>query len=340
MPHSERLVKLLELLHAHPGMEADDLSRACGISARTLQRDLDALTAAGFPVYFDHGYRLAAPMLLPAITLTADEALALKLAAQAAASRAEPAAARSLAVAGAKLAQALATKPPERPPDGQLALALSVRDPRTDKIAEALASAITEHRSVKLTYVPARRGGARARRVDPYRLLHTAAGWTLLAYCPDRHRIQRIPVAHLEEAVVMRRRFRPVTARVLERHLHRGPAIPAGPHRVRLICRPPLAESLRRHPPVGVLELEDGPEGGLAVTLAALRIEDLVPWLLACGDAIEVREPAGLRQEIHRIARDLAARHASRPLPSSGIAAPDRRDHASPSSPPGPVSED
>ena len=87
MHRSERLIKLLELLHNQAGMDAEALAGACGASTRTLQRDLDDLGAAGFPVYFDHGYRLATPALLPAVTLTVDQALALSLAARTAAPR-------------------------------------------------------------------------------------------------------------------------------------------------------------------------------------------------------------------------------------------------------------
>ena len=115
MPSSRRLVKLLDLLHAKGGMEAAELARACGISTRTLQRDMDALTAAGFPVYFDHGYRLAMPALLPAIPLTVDEALALRVAAQAALPRTEAAAARALSLASDKLQQTLTATPPVAP---------------------------------------------------------------------------------------------------------------------------------------------------------------------------------------------------------------------------------
>ena len=87
MHRSERLMKLLELLHNQPGLEAQALAKACGTSPRTLQRDLDALGAAGFPVYFERGYRLAAPTLLPAVTLTVEQALALRMAAASAAQR-------------------------------------------------------------------------------------------------------------------------------------------------------------------------------------------------------------------------------------------------------------
>ena len=69
MHRSERLMKLLELLHNQPGLEAQALAKACGTSPRTLQRDLDALGAARFPVYFARGSRPDAPTLLPAVRL-------------------------------------------------------------------------------------------------------------------------------------------------------------------------------------------------------------------------------------------------------------------------------
>jgi predicted DNA-binding transcriptional regulator YafY len=301
-------------------MEAAELARACGISTRTLQRDLDALTAAGFPVYFDHGYRLAMPVLLPAIPLTVDEALALRLAAQAALPRTETVAARALSLACDKLQQALAATPPSASPDRQLALALPWEDSCLESIQAALAAAIADRRSVRLVYTPASPRGARSRRVDPYRLLPGPAGAMLLAYCHDRSRILCIPLAGVGEVNVMRRRFRPVPARLLERHLHRAPGAAEGLDWVRIAVRPPLAQTLRNHPPVGALTWEVGPEGGVTFTVAALRAHDLVPWLLACGDAVEVLEPPGLRQEVHRIAQALVARHAAIVSPLSGNA--------------------
>jgi predicted DNA-binding transcriptional regulator YafY len=309
--HSERLVKLIEFLQTHTKTDPVALARAFGISQRTLQRDLDALAAAGFPVYFDQGYRLAAPALLPAIALTVDEALALRVAAHSTAPRAERATARALTLATEKLQQALATRPAEGPPDRQLALALPVQDSRMEALLTTLTAAIAERRSVKLGYHPVARRPSRPRPADPYRLLPSPIGWDLLAYCHHRRRILRIPLAHLREASLMRRRYRPVSARLLERHLHREPTGPAGLHWVRVACRPPLAQALRKHPPAGALTWEDGPEGGIIFTLGALRLHDLLPWLLACGDAIEVLEPAALRQEMHRIAQAVTARHGA-----------------------------
>jgi predicted DNA-binding transcriptional regulator YafY len=311
VPRSERLVKLLKLLQAHPGIEAGPLARACAISERTLRRDLDALMTAGFPVYFDHGYRLAAAALLPPITLSVDEALALRLAAQATAPRAGSIAARSLTLATDKLQQALATRPPEDSPERQLDLELLVQDARTEALIATLTIAIAERRTVTLTYVPTTRRASPSRRFDPYRLLSAGTGWTLLAYCHDRRRIMRIPLRHVHGVSMTRHRFRPAAARLVERHLHMGPVPPPVFQRVRVAYRAPVAETLKEHPPVGALMWDEGPEGSVIFTLVVTRTKDLVPWLLSCGDTVEVLEPADLRREIHRVSRAMAARHAS-----------------------------
>jgi predicted DNA-binding transcriptional regulator YafY len=135
----------------------------------------------------------------------------------------------------------------------------------------------------------------------------------LLGYCHERRRILRLAVARLQDVAVLQRRFRPAPARLVERHLHAsGPSAPEL-HWVRLLCRPPLVESLRKHPPVGSLMWEDGPDGSVIYTLAARRPVDLLPWLLSCGESVEVLKPFQLRQEVLRIARAMTERHAANP---------------------------
>ncbi len=316
MQRSERLMKLLELLHDRPGLEAVAIAEACAVSTRTLQRDLDALGAAGFPVYFDRGYRVAAPTLLPAITLTVDQALALKLTAETAAQRAEPATAETLSAAARKLGQALAARPPDRKAHGQLAL--PVQDLTADACATALAEAIADQRTVRVALASGPDREPATRRIDPYRLLPAADGVELLGYCHERRRIIRLPIGRLREVRVLRRRFRPAPARLVERHLHAAPSGRSELHWVRLLCRPPLVQSLRKNPPVGSLTWEDAPDGGVIYTLAARQPADLLPWLLSCGDAVEVLSPVELRQEIARNARATAERYAATP-PGPGL---------------------
>jgi len=325
MPRSERLVKLMAVLHAQAGLDAASLASACGTSERTLRRDLDALTAAGVPVYFDHGYRLAAPQMLPPITLTVDEALALRLAAEAESARTTAAGSRALSVATQKLQHALAIRVSEEATAPQLALELPDRDSRTSALLSTLATAITERRSVNLVYLPTLRREPRSFRADPYRLLTSQAGWDLLAYCHDRRRVLRIPVSQLREASATRQRFRPMGPRLLERHMHRGAGTAAALQRVRVRCQPSLAHALREYPPAGTLRIEGGSGGVAILTLATLHMQDLMPWLLACGDAIEVLEPQALREEVYRTAHAMMARHQARTTDVAGSEPPGNR---------------
>lgn len=319
MQRSGRLMKLLELLHGQAGLDAGALARACGMSPRTLQRDLDALGEAGFPVYFERGYRLAAPALLPPVTLTVDQALALRLSAETATHRADVTTARALSLAARKLEQALEAKPPDQ--RSQRQLTLPVQDPRAEACAAALAGAISERRTVRVAVASASGGEAVARRLDPYRLLPSASGADLLAYSHDRRRIVRLPVARLRDVTVLTRRFRPLPARLLERHLHPSRTSTPDLQWVRLLCRPPLVQSLRKSPPVGSLTWEHGPGGSVIFTIAIQRPEDLLPWILSCGDAVEVLSPQDVRQEVLRIARAMTDRYAA-PPPAGAPAEP------------------
>ncbi len=308
---SERLIKLLELLQAKPGMDAETLARDCGVSERTLQRDLDGLGAAGFAVYFDHGYHLAAPALLPAVTLTRDQALALRLAAQTAGPRTDSASAQALSIAAKKLEQALAAQPPSGRANRQLTL--PVQDPRIEAWSAALGEAIASRRMARVTLASGPGKPDASRRVDPYRLLPSSSGMELLGYCHERRRIVRIPLARVKDVLIFQRRYQPLPARLLERHLHREQPGTPGIRWIRLLCRPPLVQTLRKQPPVGSLMWEEGPEGSVIFTVGALRPEDLLPWILSCGDAVEVLEPPDLRQEIFRIARAVSDSYMPRP---------------------------
>ena len=75
----ERRDWLLRRLREGGARRAEDLAAEIGASPRTIYRDMAALRASGLPVMGERGlgYLATAPMMLPAMTLEAEEAAAL-----------------------------------------------------------------------------------------------------------------------------------------------------------------------------------------------------------------------------------------------------------------------
>ena len=75
-----RLLKLIGLLQAGRAYNTEALAQACGVSRRTIFRDLDALRQAGVPLIYNdqkQHYHIPGTYFLPPTNFTPDEALAL-----------------------------------------------------------------------------------------------------------------------------------------------------------------------------------------------------------------------------------------------------------------------
>ena len=75
-----RLITLLVHLQSGRGHNTSTLAETCGVSRRTIFRDLDLLREAGVPLWFnaeEQRFYLTGRSLLPPMSFTPEEALAL-----------------------------------------------------------------------------------------------------------------------------------------------------------------------------------------------------------------------------------------------------------------------
>ncbi|GAB7181447.1 YafY family protein [Kitasatospora sp. Ki12] len=196
---ASRLVTLLLLLQNRGRMTAEQLAGELEVSVRTVYRDVQALAAAGIPLYGDAGhaggYRLVDGYRTRLTGLTADEAQAAFLAALPGAA-AELGLGEALATARLKLSAALPAELREQAGRIQERFLLDApgwygEADHTPHLA-ATAAAVWARRAVVLRYRRWRAPEEIERRVEPYGLVLKAGRWYLVAGGPTGTRTYRV----------------------------------------------------------------------------------------------------------------------------------------------------
>ncbi|GHC45802.1 helix-turn-helix transcriptional regulator [Streptomyces flavofungini] len=215
---SDRLLSILLLLQTRGTVPAPELAERLEVSVRTIYRDVEALSAAGVPVYAERG-RHGGITLLPGYRtdvtgLTADESRALfVLAAQGA-----HAALGLDAAIGSALRKVMAALPAPHRPAAELTsrrilvdAARWTRGPGPGLAPDQLGTlqdAVFADRRVRVSYVHSGSDGARDYTLDPYGLVSKAGVWYLVADRdaePRLFRADRVRSACLTDEPVRRR---------------------------------------------------------------------------------------------------------------------------------------
>lgn len=320
---ASRLLSILMTLQLEGRTSARELARALEVSVRTIHRDIDALSAAGVPVYAERGraggFRLRDGYRTKLTGLDRPEAESLFFAGL-------PSAATQLGLgpAVARVRQKLlAALPDEAARDARRVLARFHVDPvawfqgpDAPAVLPDLARAVWLGRVLSMRYESWR--GVVERRVAPLGLVLKAGLWYLVAASGTQPRTYRVGAiltlqVEAEEAPAPRRfdlqaywaRF----ARDYERRMQAGRArVRARPAALRALARlsHAMSESVRAAGPCDAA-------GWHTFTVPIESVEVAVGELLRIGPSVEALAPASLREALRKAAAELAALYAVSP---------------------------
>jgi predicted DNA-binding transcriptional regulator YafY len=321
---ADRLLALLLLLQAKGGLSAARLARQLEVSTRTIYRDLDALSAAGVPVYAERG-RNGGCRLLPGFRtdvtgMTGDEARALFVFA----GRGLPSGLGHEPDLKSALRKLLAAVPDAHRPAALQARERVVVDPtgwsREAEPVPHLATvqeAVWLDRRLRLAYRSSDAPRARVLEVEPYGLVAKAGTWYLIAAEtgePRLFRASRIEAAAILEAPANRPPGLDLEALWLELR-HRFDERGGEGLAVRVTVRTPnLARFLRMAAGPTIEPPVQGPTDAAADgwTEVGLRFRGegpAVAFLLGFGGEVEALEPAAIRATMADAAGAIAARY-------------------------------
>ncbi|MBN8482155.1 MAG: WYL domain-containing protein, partial [Xanthomonadales bacterium] len=316
---ASRLLSLLMLLQSRQGMSAGALAQALEVSVRTIQRDIDALSAAGVPVFAERGrnggFRLRPGWSTRLTGLTEAEVDALFLAGL-------PGPATELGLAAAAASARLkvtAALPAEwRQRAEQVRACLHVDPPDWHRVAEKpallrdVARAIHSSTAVRIRYESW--NATSVREIHPLGLVLKAGVWYLVASSPSRADPATYRLGSVLALEALSRRFRRPRRFDLARHWSESTArFERERQAIAVELRAsPRARRWMRNERVGFVDLPSATtaDGWTGVRVAYESLDYAVRQLLAFGNEIEVLAPTAVRRRLAEVARDVHARHA------------------------------
>jgi predicted DNA-binding transcriptional regulator YafY len=305
---ADRLVATLLLMQSRGRVTAAELAAELEVSVATARRDLEALSAAGVPVYPQQGrgggWQLVGGARTDLSGLTAAEAQALFLLAGPAASIAP-----ELKSALRKLVRAL---PGTFRADAEAAADAVVidaarwgeRDKERPALVRDLQAAVVQRRKVRLGY--AGRSGPPSQLIDPWGLVDKDDVWYLVAGTPRGQRTFRVdriveavvtddPADRPDDFELARAWQRIVDQMERQRSLVQATVLIEGRF-VRV-----LQSHFGRHCEV----LDTLEDGRVRVRVASHMARSIAEQLAGWGNTVEVLEPAEVRDELARIGAEL-----------------------------------
>lgn len=319
-----RLVRLIDLLAAGRAYPAAELAGLCGVSRRTVFRDVSTLRDAGLPVRFDEprrGFLLDRPPYLRPTDFSLAEALSVLVLCDGLAGTEPGVAFRSPArTAALKLLSGL---PPRlREHVGELAERIDVRTAATNPLADAtshyerLEEALRLRRHVRVRYDSYSDRKVLTTLLSPYRLMFRVRSWYVVGRSSLHRAVRTFNVGRVLESTLLDSTFEAPPRFSLDRHFGNAWSFVrdrGDRHEVVVRFRPLVARNVADVVWHRTQKLSWNDDGSLDFTVTVDGLREIVWWVLGYGREAEVLRPEKLREMLRDHVAALAATYSTAP---------------------------
>lgn len=311
-----RLLRLVEILQSGRVYNSRHLAELCGVSRRTIFRDLRMLQDSGIQIRYEEqrqGYSLPAETFLPPTDLTLEETLSLLVLCHELGGRAGGIPfLRPAQTAALKLLSTLPNHLQEQ--TGRLTESIAIRlDPRNPLVDsqphyELLIHALTKRRCVRILYRSLTERNDILTLLSPYRVLFNRRSWYVIGRSSLHRSIRTFNVGRILKAELVEGHYQIPPRFSLERHLGNAWNMIREPgKRCEVVVRfqKMVASNVAEvhwHKTQHVV-FNDDETIDFHVTVDGLR--EITWWILGYGDQAEVLKPQELRDAVQRCAESM-----------------------------------
>lgn len=301
-----RLLKILTLVQGGGVWTPERLASECGVSARTIFRDLKQLEGAGVGIAFDGesgGYRVAGDFFLPPVSLTAQEALSLSVLCEQVAGREQIPFTRPAWQALQKVQASLPTE--IRDEISRAAESIVVQTARAmpadghGDMYDRVQSAIASRRALLCRYESlADSEGGEVFEFDPYTLYFAVRAWYAVGFHHGRGEVRTLKLNRFTQASLLERVYEIPADFSLESLLGNAWRMIRGEpeYEVEVRFEPVFAETVSDTLWHKTQRLEEHDDGSLTFRCRVAGLEEIVWWVLSMGPHCRVVGPEALRE--------------------------------------------
>jgi proteasome accessory factor B len=317
-------VKVIALLQAGKGQNADSLAKRLAVSRRTIFRDLEVLRVSGIPVLYDEGlnqYSIRSPFSLPAMHFSADEALALIILCHEAAGRQGIQFLDAAATAALKLESLLphSLREEMRSKTGRIRVRLHPRGKidQSAPVFRRLVDAIARQHVVRIAYYSATDRRVLDLKLSPYQLFFSRHSWYVIGRSSLHREIRTFHIGRIETLEGVGESFHlPLNFNLASYFGNAWHMVPDGEDcEVTVRFQPMVARNVADVGWHKSQRLVWNADGSLDFHVTVSGIREISWWILGYGDQAEVLKPKVLRELVRDHAKKLAKLYGRRRTP-------------------------
>jgi len=316
MSKYDRLLYILNLIRSRKNLNAGLLADECGVSERTIYRDIAALSRANIPIYYENGYKCASGNFLPPLNFSAEEYMALK-------SALESSPLYRIGITGKRLKSVLAKIEATLSPSVKKEKLFSCRPAvvkiksterdgkRLENTSAVIETAIRNSRVLSMNY-NAIESGPQTRDVEPYFLAYIQKAFYFVGYCRLRRAIRTFRIDRISEIRLTETKFTPrENSNPAEYFRDSWNVFSGDPVEVEVIFRGRAARVVslgHHHPGEKITHLG---QNRVRFNVTVRGTEEIYRWLMGFGGDMIVIRPTSLADRIKKSAWQILKDHDS-----------------------------
>jgi len=309
MAKYDRLLYILNLVRSRRNLNAPMIASECGVTERTIYRDIISISEANIPIYYDRGYKFASDNFLPPLNFNVDEYLTLQAVLESTplykAGHSKKIIKSIKSKVDACLSQNVRSQKAFKSSVTSVKIKSTAPENGNEKYYALVEQGIRDNLVLELKY-DSIQSGVTVREIEPYFMIFIERAFYFVGYCHLRKELRTFRIDRIRDIRLTEKRFRPRRDINPARYFRDSWGVFSGePVEVEVILSgiaARIVQSGRHHPGEEVIIIGKD-RVNYRVTVSG--IEEICRWLIGFGGDVLVKKPLELKKEIKRRAAEI-----------------------------------